>query len=159
MKATKTKPIPVYGDDLPITTFQKQRIMQNCQYNLDIKSEWVQWVTEDVNRISLSSITQAQAVKIIKQQTGSPVEEKNENWGFFDKENRQHKYILSILRTANIVVKSDKWGEVPDTQGWLNRFLKSPRSPVKKPLKDMSGTEVSKIIKALENVSIWKNTV
>lgn len=159
MTATKTKPIPVYGDDLPITTFQKKRIMQNCEYNLDIKSEWVQWVTADVNRISLSTISQAQAVKIIKAQTGSPVEEKSENWGFFDKENRQHKYILSILRTANIVVKSGKWGEVPDTQGWLDRFLKSDKSPVKKPLKTMTPTEVSKIIKALEGVAIWKNSI
>ena len=80
-------------------------------------------------------------------------------WGAFDKNNNQHRYILSILRTANIVVKSEKWGEVPDTAGWLNRFLQSPKSPVKKPLKKMSPTEVSKIITALEGVSLWKNQI
>lgn len=137
--------------------------MHNCNYQVEIKNEWVQWVTGDTNRTSLSGLTQAQAIRIIKQQTGSDssgaVEKSVENWGTFDKENAQHRYILSILRTANIVVKSQKWGEVPDTAGWLNRFLQSPKSPVKKPLKDMSKWEVSRIIIALENVSIWKNQI
>ena len=162
---TKTKrtnsanPAPTYDPEGPITPFQKNRIMQNCNYNVDIKNEWVQWVTGDNNKTSLRNITQAQAVRIIKQQTGSDSSGAVENWGAFDKNNSQHRYILSILRTANIVVKSQKWGEVPDTAGWLNRFLQSPKSPIKKPLKKMSPTEVSKIITALEKVSIWKNQI
>ena len=162
---TKTKrtnsanPVPTYDPEGPITPFQKNRIMQNCNYNVDIKNEWVQWVTGDNNKISLRNITQAQAVRIIKQQTGSDSSGAVENWGAFDKNNSQHRYILSILRTANIVVKSEKWGEVPDTAGWLNRFLQSPKSPIKKPLKKMSPTEVSKIITALEGVSLWKNQI
>ena len=162
---TKTKrtnsanPVPTYDPEGPITPFQKNRIMQNCNYNVDIKNEWVQWVTGDNNKTSLRNITQAQAVRIIKQQTGSDSSGAVENWGAFDKNNSQHRYILSILRTANIVVKSEKWGEVPDTAGWLNRFLQSPKSPIKKPLKKMSPTEVSKIITALENVSLWKNQI
>ena len=162
---TKTKStdssraVPTYDPEGPITPFQKNRIMQNCNYNLDIKNEWVQWVTGDNNKTSLRNITQAQAVRIIKQQTGSDSSGAVENWGAFDKNNSQHRYILSILRTANIVVKSQKWGEVPDTAGWLNRFLQSPKSPIKKPLKKMSPTEVSKIITALEGVSLWKNQI
>lgn len=162
---TKTKStdssraVPTYDPEGPITPFQKKRIMQNCNYQVEIKNEWVQWVTGDNNKTSLRNITQAQAVRIIKQQTGSDSSGAVENWGAFDKENAQHRYILSILRTANIVVKSEKWGEVPDTAGWLNRFLQSPKSPIKKPLKKMSSTEVSKIITALENVSIWKNQI
>ncbi len=163
MKATKStdgsRAVPTYDPEGPITPFQKNRIMQNCNYNLDIKNEWVQWVTGDNNKTSLRNITQAQAVRIIKQQTGSDSSGAVENWGAFDKNNSQHRYILSILRTANIVVKSQKWGEVPDTAGWLNRFLQSPKSPVKKPLKKMSPTEVSKIITALEGVSLWKNQI
>ena len=163
MKATKStdssRAVPTYDPEGPITPFQKNRIMQNCNYNLDIKNEWVQWVTGDNNKTSLRNITQAQAVRIIKQQTGSDSSGAVENWGAFDKNNSQHRYILSILRTANIVVKSEKWGEVPDTAGWLNRFLQSPKSPVKKPLKKMSPTEVSKIITALEGVSLWKNQI
>jgi hypothetical protein len=166
MKATKKnnspKAVPTYDPEGPITPFQKKRIMQNCNYQVEIKSEWVQWVTGDTNRTSLSGITQAQAVRILKQQTGETteaVEKYRDNWGVFDKENAQHRYILSILRQANIVVKSEKWGEIPDTAGWLDRFLKSPKSPVKKPLKDMTKWEVSRIIVSLENISLWKNQI
>ena len=53
MTATKVKPTETIGDDLPILTFQVNRIMKNCQYQVDIKNEWVQWVTADVNRTSL----------------------------------------------------------------------------------------------------------
>ena len=65
MTATKVKPNEVIGDHLPILTWQVNRIMQNCSYQVDTKNEWVQWVTGDVNRTSLKSITQAQAKKII----------------------------------------------------------------------------------------------
>ncbi|MRX40382.1 hypothetical protein GJU43_13930 [Flavobacterium sp. LC2016-23] len=75
------------------------------------------------------------------------------NWGFFDKKNKQHRTILSQLRTLQWVVKNEKWGEVPD----LNRFgefLKSDKSPVRKPLKDMTPEEVSKIISCLDSITI-----
>jgi len=157
-----SRAVPTYNPEGPITPFQKKRIMHNCNYQVEIKNEWVQWVTGDTNRTSLSSITQAEAVRIMKQQTGDTteaVEKSVENWGIFDKENAQHRYILSVLRQANIVVKSEKWGEIPDTAGWLDRFLKSPKSPVKKPLKDMAKWEVSRIIVSLENISLWKNSI
>jgi hypothetical protein len=157
MKATKAPPI--YDPKGTITTFQINRIMNNCNYNMDIKNEWVQWVTEDVNRTSLRSITQEQAVKIIRQQTGDVKPEVSENWGLFDKDNSQHKRIQANLRAANIVVQNGKWGEVADMQGWFNRFLKSDKSPVNKPLKKMTQLEVSKIIRALDGVVIWKNSI
>lgn len=160
MKATKTKAPPVYGDDLPITPFQIQRIRANSNYQEDIKEEWVQWVTADVNRTSLKSLTQAQAVKIILTQTGDkPLNELKENWGLFDKDNSQHKRIQANLRAANIVIQNGKWGEVADMLGWFDRFLKSDKSPVKKPLKVMTTLEVSKIIRALDGVVIWKNSI
>jgi hypothetical protein len=162
MKATKPKPVPVYGDDLPITGFQIKTIRKNSNFQEDIKEEWVQWVTADVNRTSLKSLTQAQAVKIIKAQTGdTPTEERStgKNWGYFDKENSQHARIRANLRTANIVEKNDRHGEVADMLGWFNRFLKSEKSPVKKPLKEMTPQEVSKIIKALDGIAIWKNSI
>lgn len=81
------------------------------------------------------------------------------NWGLFDKDNNQHKRIQANLRAANIVVKNEKWGEVADMKGWFDRFLKSDKSPIKKPLKQMSSREVSKVIKALDGVVIWKNSI
>ena len=73
------------------------------------------------------------------------------NWGLFDKENQQHKTILSLLRQAQWVVKNEKWGEVPDINR-LSEFLKSDKSPVNKPLKKMEPSEVSKIIEALKGI-------
>ena len=73
------------------------------------------------------------------------------NWGLFDKNNQQHKTILSLLRLAQLVVKNEKWGEVPDINR-LSEFLKSDKSPVNKPLKKMEPLEVSKIIEALKGI-------
>jgi hypothetical protein len=156
MKATKTQPKTTGG----ITKFQINRIMQNCNYNVDMKSEWVQWATGDVNRTSLRSITHDQAIKILLQQTGSPPTPEGgakENWGLFDKENKQHLTILAQMHTAQWVVPNDKYGEVPDLER-LSEFLKSDKSPVNKPLKKMETWEVSKVIEAFKGIvkSIYK---
>ncbi len=151
MTATKKTPVR-YDPNAPITPFQKKRILHNCNYNMEIKDEWVQWVTGDVNQTSLKSLTQLQAVKIICQQTGEAQPElKTENWGLFDKNNSQHRNILSLMRQAQWVKQSEKWGEVADLER-LSNFLKSDKSPVKKPLKKMTTEEVSKIITALEGI-------
>lgn len=150
MKATKTPPKPTGG----ITTFQINRIMQNCNYNVEMKDEWVQWVTNDNARTSLRSITHDQAIKIMHQQTGSTDKSRlvpTDNWGLFDKTNKQHLTLLSQLRTAQWVIPHDKHGEVPDLDR-LSHFLKSDKSPVNKPLKQMEPQEVSKIIEALKGI-------
>lgn len=77
------------------------------------------------------------------------------NWGLFDKTNKQHRTILSHLRTLQWVVKSEKWGEVPDIIR-LSDFLKSDKSPVNKPLKDMELAELSKMISCFESMVIKK---
>jgi hypothetical protein len=161
MTANKVKPNEVIGDNLPILLWQVNRIMKNAQYEVETKNEWVQWVTADVKRTSLKSITQAQAKKIIMAQEGStPINQpKAENWGVFDKDNSQHKRIQANLRAANIVVQNGKWGEVADMLGWFDRFLRSDKSPVKKALNEMTTLEVSKIIRALDGVVIWKNSI
>lgn len=162
MKSTKTLPKTIGG----ITKFQINRIMQNCQYNVEIKNEWVQCATGDVNRTSLRSITHDQAIKIMHQQTGTnPINAVTEggrthsksNWGLFDKENKQHLTILAQMRTAQWVIPNDKYGEVPDLER-LSEFLKSEKSPINKPLKQMQPWEVSKIIEALKGIvkSIYK---
>jgi hypothetical protein len=74
-----------------------------------------------------------------------------ENWGFFDKNNQQHKAVLSQLRQLQWTTKSERWGEVADINR-LSEFLKSDKSPVKKPLKDMEPQEVSKIIECLKSM-------
>jgi hypothetical protein len=155
MKTVNTKIPTKYNPKGAITTFQIKRIMHNCSYQVDTKNEWVQWVTGDVNRTSLKSITQEQAVKIIRQQTGSLSSGDNgetENWGYFDNNNKQHKTILSTLIMAKITVKDARHGLVADMKGWFSNFLKSNKCPVNKPLKQMTTDEVSKIIFVLEQV-------
>ncbi len=72
-------------------------------------------------------------------------------WGLFDKTNSQHRLILSLCRQAGWTTCNPKYGEVADLAR-LQGFLKSAKSPVKKPLKQQTPEELSKTIKALEGV-------
>jgi len=80
-----------------------------------------------------------------------------DNWGFFDKSNKQHMTIMSLLRQAQWTKPNSRHGTVPNIDR-LSDFLKSPKSPVNKPLKKMDTKELSKIISAFENIvkSIYK---
>jgi hypothetical protein len=149
MTNTKVQPNEVIGDDLPILLWQKKRIMQDCAYQVDTKNEYVQWVTGDVNRTSLTSITQAQAIRIMQRQTGT--EPKEDSWGLFDKDNRQHLTLLAYMRTAQWTKPNEKHGEVADIER-LSDWLKSDKSPINKPLKQMETWEVSKIIEAFKGI-------
>lgn len=75
-----------------------------------------------------------------------------DNWAVFNPKRKQHKYILSLCIQYGWSIESNKWGEIADLQR-LSNWLKSDLSPVKKPLKDMSPTETSKIIFALESMN------
>lgn len=75
------------------------------------------------------------------------------NWGLFDKTNKQHLTILSQLRQLQWVVESEKWGEIADINR-LSEFLKSDKSPINKPLKDMIPEELSKIISCFNSIII-----
>lgn len=154
MPTTKTLP-------KPIAAWQIKRIMANCKYNEDIKAEWVQWATADSSKTSLRSISFREAMQIIHQQEGKAplLEGFGEAWGKFDAHNEQHRYIMSLLRQANITVQHTKYGEIADMYGWFARFLKSKRCPVQMPLLKMQPKEVSKIITALEGVAVWKNSI
>ncbi|MDX6187967.1 hypothetical protein SGQ83_01280 [Flavobacterium sp. Fl-318] len=77
----------------------------------------------------------------------------NKNWGLFDKTNQQHKTLLSQLRTLQWTAPNGKWGEVADISR-LSEFLKSDKSPIKKPLKNMNSKEVSKIIECFKSMII-----
>lgn len=167
MTKTKAKLNETIGDDLPILKWQTNRIMKNAQYNEDIKAEWVQWATGDTKRTSLKSITQAQAKQIIMQQEGAEFVNQpkqqlqtiveggrsigKSNWGLFDKDNQQHKALRSQLHTLQWTKKHDRHGEVADIDR-LSDFLKSDKSPVKKPLKQMTPEEVSKIIECFKSM-------
>jgi len=136
------------------TKDQKLAIRRNSGFKEDIKSEWVQWVKQDVSKTSLNDLTFEEANTILVQQGDKP--HKGENWAWFDKNNGKHKKVLSLLHEAGLTVQS-KGQKVADTD-WLSNFLKSAKSPVKKPLKEMANFELEKLIKSLENIvkSRWK---
>ncbi|MGM8362105.1 hypothetical protein ACSV4D_09345 [Flavobacterium sp. ARAG 55.4] len=91
----------------------------------------------------------------LKPKTDNPKQTTNnsKNWGLFDKKNKQHLTLLSQLRTLQWTVKSEKWGEVADLNR-LSDFLKSDKSPVNKPLKEMEPKEVSKIIECFKSMVV-----
>ena len=156
---TKTKKTPVYDPNGSITTFQINSIMKNCAYQMEIKNEWVQWVTEDVNRTSLRSITQAQAIKIMHAQTGGTnLNELKGDWRTFDPANPKHRVIMAILHEMNWRKPNGKHVEVADIDR-LNDFLTTnPRSPVKKKLMECTPQELEKVIVALNAIAQhgWK---
>ena len=161
MTTSKVKPTETIGDDLPILAFQIKRIMNNCAYDIETKNEYVQWVTGDVNRTSLKSITQAQAKKIIRQQEGlSEAKQPVENWASFTKtkpDPKKRSVLFSLMHQAQWTKPSEKHGEVPDLER-LSAFLQSEKSPVNKKLVDMEPEELEKLIKAFKGIikAVWK---
>ncbi|MCH4824274.1 hypothetical protein ML462_13950 [Gramella lutea] len=133
------------------TKEQKQAIYRLCGYQKDTKEEYVQWVTGDVNKTSTNDLSFEQANKIIKQAGGTPYKNKTDNWAFFNKDNGKHKYILSLCRQLDWTTPDERFGKVVDLNR-LSEWLKSDKSPVKKPLKKMNARECSKIITALEGM-------
>lgn len=143
------------------TKQQKYRIRKNCNFNVGIKEELVQWATGSNEKTSLNDLSFEQADRIIKFQLGitdfksaitetDKKEVRTENWGLFDKNNSKHKYILSLLRQLGLTIEV-KGRDVADINK-LSEWLKSERSPVQKPLQKMNSVELSKIIGALEGM-------
>lgn len=70
-------------------------------------------------------------------------------WALFDKYNTQHCTILRLCHNLGWVQEErTEFVDLHRLGGWL----KSNRSPVKRPLKEMTKQECSKIIVALENI-------
>ena len=136
------------------TKEQRQYIYKLAAFNKETKEEWVQWACNDNAKTSTNDLNFDQANAIISQAGGTPHvagKLKNECWGFFDSVNAKHILVLSLCRQLNWVITSEKHGKIADLNR-LSNFLKSKKSPVRKPLKKMSAAEVSKIISALEGI-------
>ena len=130
------------------TKEQKQLIHINAP-SRDIKEEFVQWATNDNNKISTNDLTFDQANRILEKLGIKPF--KSENWAVFDKSNPKHRLIMSLMYQAGWTKAHPRHGEVADMDR-LDVFLKSDKSPVKKPLKKMSDEETEKVIKALKGI-------
>lgn len=77
-----------------------------------------------------------------------------ENWGSFTKSKpdpTKRKILFSMMHQLQWTKPSTQYGEVPNLER-LSTFLHSDRSPVKKPLKDMSTEEMEKLIAAFKGI-------
>ncbi len=81
-------------------------------------------------------------------------ENKPENWGSFTKSKpdpSKRKVLFSMMHQLQWTKPSVKHGDVPDLER-LSNFLQSKRSPVQKPLRNMTPEEVEKIISAFKGI-------
>ncbi len=77
----------------------------------------------------------------------------NSNWAFFhhDKFVSERKLLFSYMYQAQWTTKALRYNEVPDLER-LSNFLKSPKSPVAKPLKKFEKKDWSKLLHAFRNI-------
>ena len=133
-----------------ITTSQIQQLQTICSGKFRSREERLEALSEmvGVELHSVKDLNQLQADELIYFfNTGRSLN--HSVWGIFDKNNTQHKTVLSHCHTLGWVQEDNpQFVDLHRLGGWL----KSDRSPVKKPLKEMSKTEVSKIIFALGNI-------
>ncbi|MGG5507921.1 MULTISPECIES: hypothetical protein [unclassified Myroides] len=136
------------------TKQQKLAIRKNCNFKEDIKEEFVQWATGSNEKTSLNDLTFEQANRILLAQGDKSA--MHDEWEKFDSKNKQHTTILSLLHQLDIVTEL-RGRNVADMKRF-GEWLKSDRSPVKKPLSKMNKFEVSKIVYALEQIikKKWK---
>lgn len=125
------------------TPSQRQQIHRLCHYDAELKCELVYQITGDKKKTSTMDLTPTQAQDLINRLCT--------NWAKFDKENVQHKYILSLLIQIGWTTEHKRYGQVADLARFSD-WLKSRRSPVIKPLVSMTRDETSKIIYALEGI-------
>lgn len=86
----------------------------------------------------------------------APAKRKYVLWSYFDKNNTQHSYILSLCIqygwSKEHKVTGKKVADLGALDKWLRGKHKIGQSPVKKPLQDMQPEECSKVIHALEQM-------
>jgi len=103
--------------------------------------------TGSCQKTSVNDLSFDQANALIERLGGRQVTE--DHWGLFDKNDRQHKQILSLLFQLGWVTYHHIYGQVPDIRH-LSNWLKSKRAPIHKPLMKMTTHELTKIISALD---------
>ena len=131
---------------------QRQYIYKLCRYDKAAKEEAVSGISEG-RTTSTTGLSYTEANTLIVNLGGKPI--LYDNWAYFDKKKKNHRQIISLCIQLGWSVKDDKYGEIADL-GRLSQWLKSDKSPVRKKLKQMNNTEVSKIIGALQNMIVKK---
>lgn len=134
-----------------ITTNQVIQLQSICNGKFHNREERLEALSE-ISGIELKSVKDLNTIQaddlIYFFNTGKTPD--NSSWAIFDNNNTKHRRILAICHTLGWV-QEDKpqFVDLHRLGGWL----KSNRSPVQKPLKQMTSPELSKIITALDNIT------
>lgn len=136
-------------------TSEQKQLIHIKSVTRDMKEEWVQWATGDINKKSTNELSFEQANKILEKLGVKPFKPKY--YAKFDNKNPRHRLILSLMRQAQWVTHKENYGEIPDMDR-LDTWLKSNKAPISKPLMDMNSLEIEKTITALKGIvkSVYK---
>ena len=133
-----------------ITANQITQLQTICSGKFRSREERLEAISEmvGVEVKSVKDLNRLQADELIYFfNTGKSID--HSSWAMFDRNNSQHKTVLSLCHQLGWVQEEKpQFVDLHRLGGWL----KSDRSPVKSPLKDMGKQELSKIIFALQNI-------
>ena len=127
---------------LKTTPRQRQLIHILCGYDAERKADLIDQFSGGRTTTSME-LTKSEAKQLINSLT--------ESWAKFNKNNAQHRYILSLCIQLGWRKHDEKYGSVADLER-LSNFLKSKRSPVDLPLQQMNSDQCSKLISCLESM-------
>ena len=140
------------------TKQQKQLIHVNTQKS-GLKEELVQWACNDNDKTSCNDLSFDQANAVLQELGLKPhrkeVDREAMRYARFDRANQQHKKILSTLMIIGWTQPHPRWGKTADMERF-GKWLMSDKSPVRYPLRKMTVLETSKIISALESMTVKK---
>ncbi len=135
---------------------QLQIIQTICSGKFSNRDERLEFFSEFLFREikSTKDLSKNEADDIITYlQTGNVAD--NTSFALFDKTNPRHMKILSLAKELDWIDDKTGYADLNRLGGWI----KSTRCPVQdKKLKEMNYEDISKVIKALENMvkSKWK---
>lgn len=133
-----------------ITAPQIQQLQTICSGKFRSREERLEALSNmmGVELTSIKDLNKMQADELIYFfNTGKSID--HSIWALFDRNNTQHKTILSLCHQLGWVQEEKpQFVDLHRLGGWL----KSDRSPVKMPLKEMEKPQLSKIIFALQNM-------
>lgn len=131
-------------------TKEQKRLIAINTPTKEIKEEWVQWATCDVNKTSTNDLTFEQANLILKQLGLKP--HVSIDWAAFDMKNSKHRRIISMMYQAGWTIINQEGKEIPDLSR-LNDWLHSAKCPINKPLKQMDDNEeMPRLIQAFSGI-------
>ncbi|QDP85219.1 hypothetical protein FNJ88_06430 [Chryseobacterium sp. SNU WT5] len=133
-----------------ITKPQIQQLQTICAGKFRSREERLECLSDmmGVEVLSVKDLNQTQADELIYFfNTGKTLD--HSSWALFDRNNTQHKTILSLCHQLGWVQEENpQFADLHRLGGWL----KSDKSPVKMQLKEMNKIQLSKIIFAIQNM-------